>query len=362
MKQPLVLTLQQAADILQVPVAEVESEVAAAHLPSFQVGSRKRISRLDLDRFVAAQGGGGIFGQRQRSSVLVLALLLLVGSVAWSAADFPFPQWQHDEIGPQRALYMDELAGNVPDPDQFAPINAPMDYKRYNDAPNPEGAGYTQMLMSLQHLNDVPPDSLSYPWSFFVNLDTNHDQGDAVGSIVNLWKRGSGWSSAYHADVFAYGSGAAIGSNIETYDLGDDRSYLIGLNVQNKAHRGNAGLQVQTGPLPDDHAWWEPGMDGSWNAGLRLSGAPDAGYYRTGIEFDRYTHGRRGMWMRGQFDIGLDLGTNSIRMAGGAPLELDGAAGIALRYNPTLARIEFLDGDEVIAWLDTASREVSLTD
>jgi excisionase family DNA binding protein len=353
-----VLTLVEAAELLRVSTADIEAEIAAGRLADVSVGRCRRILRRDLDGFVRTQGSRGLqWHLPWRMAVAVTALCV---GLAWAVADFPFPHWAHVEIGPQEALFVDDQAAGSADPEQFMPINAPLDYRRYNNAPNPGDTGYTHTLMSLQQHNDVPPDTTSYPLAFFVNLDTNHDRGDAVGSIVNLRKRGAGWAAAYHADVFAYGSGAAIGSNIETYDMGDERSYLIGLNVQNKAYTGSAGLQVQTGPLSDDHRWWAPGMDGSWMAGLRLAGQPGAGYYDTGIEFDRHTHGRRGLWMRGQFDVGLDLGTNSIRMAGGVPLELDGRAGIALRHNPDLDRIEFLQDGEVIAWLDTAARGVNL--
>lgn len=360
MTRDRVLTPRQAAGLLQVACQDIESEIAQGRLTSFRVGRHVRISRADLDRYVAEQGATPPGGGKARWPVLLATGLVMTLGLAWAAADFPFPHWPHEEIGPQQALFVDETAATAPDPDEFAPINAPLDYRRYNEAANPGDAGYTHMLMSLQHLNEVPPDSTSYPWSLFVNLDTNHDRGDAVGSIVNLWKRGSGWSTAYHADVFAYGSGAAIGSNIETYDLGEDRSHLIGLNVQNKAHRGSAGLQVQTGPLPESHPWWEPGMDGGWNAGLRLSGMPGAGHYRTGIEFDRYTHGRYGLRMLGRFETGIDLGDNSLRVNGGVPIELDGRSGVALRYNPDLARIEFVSGDHTIAWLDVHHRDVDL--
>lgn len=355
-----VLTVDEAAALLRVSTADIEAEIAAGRLADVGIGRRRRILRRDLDRFIRRQGSRGLHGRLRWPALAVT--FLFAGGLAWAVSDFPFPQWAHVEIEPQAALFVDEQADGGADPEQFMPVNAPLDYRRYNDAPNPGDTGYTHTLMSLQQHNDVPAGAKSYPLAFFVNLDTNHDRGDGVASIVNLRKRGSGWSAAYHADVFAYGSGAAIGNSIETYDIGEDRSYLIGLNVQNKAHVGNAGLQVQTGPLPEEHDWWEPGMDGSWMAGLRLAGQPGAGYYDTGIEFDRHTHGRRGLWMRGQFDVGLDLGTNSIRMAGGTPLELDGGAGVALRHNPDLNRIEFLQDGNVIAWLDAAARGVNLAD
>ncbi|MDZ7791651.1 MAG: helix-turn-helix domain-containing protein [Xanthomonadales bacterium] len=360
MQRQTVMTLDQAAELLGVSVADIEAEITAGRLAAMTIGRHRRILGRDLDLFLRAQGSRGLpKALPWRAAIFASALF---AGLAWAAIDFPFPQWAHLEIGPREALYVDEAdAGNV-DPDQFLPVNAPLDFRRHNNAPNPGDVGYTHSLMSLQQHNDVPPETTSFPWTFFLNLDTNHDRGDAVGSIVNLHKRGAGWAAAYHADVFAHGPGAAIGSSIETYDMGDERSYLVGLNVQNKAHQGAAALQVQTGPLPENHPWWAPGMDGSWMAGLRLAGMPGAGHYRTGIEFDRHTHGRRGLWMRGQFDIGLDLGQNSIRMAGGVPLELDGQAGVALRHNPGNNRIEFLHEGEVIAWLATSRRDVNLAD
>lgn len=355
-----VLTLKQSARLLRVSETDIDTEIAAGRLAAVRIGRKRRIVRADLDAFLVAQGGSPFRQRRPRWPVAPVAAMSVAAGLAWAAVDFPFPDWSPVEIPPQQALFVDPDEPAQPEPEGFAPINAPLDYRRFNAAPNPESSGATHMLMSLQHQNRVPPDSLSFPWAFFVNLDTNHDRGDGVGSIINLWNRGSGWSSAYHADVFAVGDGPAIGANIETLDLGEERAYVVGVNVQNKAHRANVGMQVQTGPLPESHRWWEPGMDGGWLTGFRLAGMPGAGYYRTGIEFDRHTHGRRGIWMRGQFDTGIDLGGNSLRMNEGARLELDADSAIALRFNRERERIEFLEGNSVIAWIDVGARDINL--
>lgn len=357
-----ILTYQEAASRLRVEVDDLRHEVECGRLASFRVGGKPRIAVDDLKALLSAQGASTSAldnpNFRLKTGVAVVALLL-AGSLL-ANVDFPFPRWGETRIVSQIAEFVDPAASTQPDPARFQPLNAPIHYRRFNDAPNPEGAGFTHSLSAFQLQNVLEPDSLSFPWTSYFGLDTNHDRGDGVGNLVQLRNRGKGWSAAYHADVFAYGPGAAIGSNIETLDVGDERAFLVGMNVQNKAFRGDVGIQVQTGPLPPDHPLWQPGMDGGWETGMRLSGRPGAGFYRTGIELDRHTHGQRGMWMRGDFDIGIDLGANSLRVDSDTPIELNGAGGIALRFNSSRGRIEFVNGNSVIAWLPANARNVNL--
>jgi hypothetical protein len=284
----------------------------------------------------------------------------LVAGAAF-AMDFPFPIWEGEEIPPQATEFSDPQALNPSDPDRYALVNAPLDYRRYNEAPNPDGAGFTHMLMSLQQQNDVPPGSTSFPWTLFVNLDTNHDDGDGVASHLRLHNRGAGWSAVAHADGFAWGTGTTLGNNIEMLDMNGGNAHTVGVNIQNKAWQGDVGLQIQTGPLRESHPLFEPGMDGSWRTGIKIAGHGDGGYYGTAVEIGPRTVGKRGIWLRGDFGIGIDLGRNNLRMQGGSVLSLDGKERIGMRFNPKRKRIEFLDKGKVIAFLDVSERNIDLS-
>ncbi|MDT8450554.1 MAG: helix-turn-helix domain-containing protein [Wenzhouxiangellaceae bacterium] len=354
------LTVSECARLLRVNEADVTREIRAGRLRALNVSARVRIPRSALRDFQARQGVRPVLPPRFRRAVPlpVVAVLVAAGLLGASSGEFPFPQWQQVEIPPQTALFRDEAVGEVPD--TWLPVNAPLEFMRFNQAPNPDGTAFTHMLMSLQQRNDVPPGSTSFPWTLFVNLDTNHDNGDGVAASIRADNRGSGWLAAEHVDVLAWGDGPTIGSNIETLDVGGRNPFLVGMNVQNKAFRGNVGMQIQTGPLPAGHPLWQPGMDGGWETGFRLEGEAGAGFYGTGIELGPRTHGRRGIWIRGNYGIGIDLGANNLSMRGGSRVVLSRQDRISMRFNREVSRIEFLRGNDVIGFLDANLRDVDL--
>jgi|GEM_PF-1947200 len=355
-------TPEEVARLLRLDARAVMEEVHAGRLKALKCGNQWRIPRSALQEFQQSQGISAILPRRIGALALAGGLILAcAGLVLAQGFRFPFPMWQEQaiEIGPQEALFRDDQRVDEIS-DTWHPVNAPLDYRRFNDAPNPEGTGLTHMLMSLQQRNELPPGSWSFPWTQFVSLDTNHDFGDGLGTSIRLDNRGAGWASAQHVDALAWGTGTTIGSNIETIDAGGHGAFVVGANVQNKGFRGNVGMQVQTGPFPWTHPLWQPGMDGGWDVGFRLQGMEGAGFYGTGIELGPRTHGQRGMWIRGNYTIGIDLGANDLSMRSGSRVELSRQDQVAMRFNAGRNRIEFLQGNEVIGYLDASQRGLNL--
>lgn len=358
MPKQTILTLCETAEWLRVKPASIQREIAAGKLCAVQIDGQTRITRAAVEDYLGLPKRKP--GLRRWGMAAALGAIVLTGTAV--SMDFPFPLWlDAEEISPQVAEFIDPVTNPISNPEGYAPVNAPLDYRRYNEAPNEPGSGATHMLMSLQQQNNVPPGSLSFPWTQYIQLDTNHDSGDGVVSHLRLHNRGEGWSTAAHTDAFAWGPGTTLGNNIELLDIGGS-AYTVGMNIQNKAWQADAGIQIQTGPLPDTHPLFEPGMDGSWVAGIRLQGDGGGGYYKTGIDFDPTTQGQRGIWMRGDFDIGLDLGSNELSMDDGTRVTLGDASNVAMRFNPERGRIEFLQDNAVVAFLNVNRRNVDLAD
>ena len=68
--------------------------------------------------------------------------------------------------------------------------------------------------------------------------------------------------------------------------------------------------------------------------------------------------GATGIDLPGNFQVGLNLHDNNIRLNEGACVELDGKGRIKVRYKNN--RIEFLNGDRCIAHLDTNAEDHAL--
>lgn len=351
-----VYTVAEIARKLRVDCSDIEHEVQAGRLAAIVVAGKTRIVDAEWQRF------SGQHSKVQRFPLLwrATAIAAMVVTTTVLAMDLPFPVWQAEEIAPQTALFKDSATLNDGDPQRFSPVNAPLDYRRYNEAANPNGRGFTQSLMSLQQQNNVEPGSLSFPWTQFIRLDTNHDRGDGTGLIVNLHNRGSGWATGYHVDSFAWGNGTTLGSNIEMRDMAGQGAYTVGMNIQNKAFPADIGLQVQIGPLRQNHPLWQQGMDGRWLTGIKLASDVDGGVFDTGIELGQNTAGERGLWLRGKYTKGIDLGKNSLTMQAGSLLQLADSQQIGMRFNASRQRIEFVQAGQVIAFLDSRRRNVDL--
>ncbi len=355
----MLYNISEVASYLGVNIEDIDHEIDQGQLETITVGNKLLVTSTALQAFLSTRKIPEQRPSHQRWVYPALFIMLMAGAAMGMV--FPFPDWQSQIIGPQSAFYKDVKVAGTGDPERYVPINAPLDYRRLNQAANPGGRGFSHTLISLQHQNDVASGALSFPWTFFVNLDTNHDRGDGVASNINVHNRGSGWASGYHVDSYAWGNGTTLGSNIEIRDVAGLGAYTVGMNIQNKGFPGNIGMQIQAGPFPQSHRFWKPGMDGSWQTGIKLSGKPGLAYFGTGMEFGPNTTGDRGIWLRGEFQAGIDMGNNDLRMNAGAAVQFAGDQAVALRFNDSRQRLEFMYDNHVIAFLPVGNRDVDLT-
>jgi len=157
-----------------------------------------------------------------------------------------------------------------------------------------------------------------YPYTLGVRLDTAHTGGDAVGSYLLLHNRASGWAAAYHTDVYHYGSGNSIGVNIEPRRQSPE-GRVLGVNIQTR--------------------------DLSVDEGINLQSGPGAGY-TAGIRFDQGSFGQRAIAIDGEFEVGVDLGVNDLRLQPGARIYL--GQNVYFVLNPKSNQVELHNGDTVL--------------
>lgn len=183
------------------------------------------------------------------------------------------------------------------------------------------GRAMTHEVLSLVHEEKGPR---SYPWTLFASLTTHHEVGDACVVCCRLHKYGPGWSSGLHSEVFNHGRAVALGVNVEMSNdyEGPEPTKVIGVNIL--ASKGPQACQYGI-HIHDDETHFETGI------GLEGSG-------RTGID------------VAGDYDVGLNMHGNSIRLDEGACIVLDGEGKIRIRYRA--GRIEFLNGGKCVAYID----------
>jgi hypothetical protein len=204
--------------------------------------------------------------------------------------------------------------GNPP----VQPLDTMLLFERGDDN---NGKAVTHEVLSLIH---EEKGKNSYPWTLYASLDTHHEMGDACVVCSRLHKHGPGWSSGLHSEVFNHGRGVALGVNIEMSSdyPGDGESDVIGLNIQ--AVGGSKpmlhGIQIHDGSKHFETA-------------IHLKG-----------------QGTTGVDLPGNFQVGLNLHNNNIRLNEGACVELDGKGQIKIRFKNN--RIEFLNGDRCFGHLD----------
>jgi hypothetical protein len=201
----------------------------------------------------------------------------------------------------------------------------------------------TAQLLSLVMENDNTNYPL-FPWPFYIQLTTNHDEGDAVGSYVRLITSGTGWSAGHHSEVIQSGSGTNIGMNVEmSKPSGAGRT--IGLNLQAEQGYGD----VKAAFWGDEAINIQTDADSGWDTGIKFNAAR----MNTGIEFSDQSKGNRGIWLKGRFAVGIDLANNNLRINQGAKLELEETGQITISFNQRLQRIEFKNDSAVLGYIDT---------
>ena len=118
------------------------------------------------------------------------------------------------------------------------------------------------------------------------------------------------WATAVHAEPHqTAGSGATIGVNVEALKEGSASGRVIGVHVQSNTSNCDQAINIQN----------------SW---------------ATGIHFETTSSGTRGIWMRGSFTVGLDMGDNHIRLKANKHIALDETEAVFIKYNSTSNRIE----------------------
>ncbi len=183
------------------------------------------------------------------------------------------------------------------------------------------GKAITHEVLSLVHQEKGRH---SYPWTLYTSLETHHETGDACVVCSRLHKHGPGWSSGVHSEVFNHGRGVALGVNIEMSNdyTGAQETVVTGLNIQ-----------AVGGTTPMQHGIQIHDGGNSFHTAIHLKGK-----------------GVTGIDLPGTFQVGLNLHDNSIRLAEGACVELDGKGLIKVRFKNN--RIEFLNGQKCVGHLD----------
>ncbi|MBB6368166.1 hypothetical protein FHR56_003331 [Xanthomonas sacchari] len=236
-------------------------------------------------------------------------------------------------VGEQLSQYMDFSSTPVSTP----ALDTSVRWGR-RDASN-VGPGYTNEILSLISESDQQN---SFSWPLYIQLNaTKHpnatqDSSQSVGATVRAFQRstGSPWLAGFHSELF-HGYDGIAGQNVATHGTsilfnGELTSYTnggstIGLNLLNTPGSSTAGthaIQIQ------------PGTRG-WQNGIHFdSGALG----NIGINFDQ-----------SNYNMGIDLGDNSLRMNANQRIILEKYGSVYLRYNSTSDKVELVKKGSVVA-------------
>lgn len=200
------------------------------------------------------------------------------------------------------------------------PLDSPIVWTRQHDEDGTIGTHQTLSIIQKETA------SHSFPWPVYIQLETEHNEGDAVGIYIRKNSTaGTGWSAAYHTDLYntaAY-RGTTIGANIEIVNPAKPLARAIGINVL--ARNDNGGL----------------GGDAALNI--------QNGFWDHGIHFDVNSNGETALKVDGTWGAGLDLKGNSLLMAGGkVVLGEQSTEEVSLRYDSSNKRVVLLLGDRVL--------------
>lgn len=205
----------------------------------------------------------------------------------------------------------------------FEPLDTMVLFERSD---NSNGPASSHEIISLEH---EEKGNVSYPWTVYSHLTTHHTEGDAVVYYARLHKKGPGWSTGFHSEVFSSARAVGLGMNIEMYNNHPIDTQMIGLNVQ--AH----------GPYDSQYGIQVHDTDGHFERGIGLNGK-----------------GKVGLDLGGEFETGIDTHSNDIRLNEGACVILDGRGDVRVRYQG--GRIEFLNGERCVAHISVHGRDHEL--
>lgn len=203
-------------------------------------------------------------------------------------------------------------------------------------------AGYTNELLSL--IAEASQKN-SYTWPLYVQVNgTNHPGADmntsqSVGATVRAYNRstGSPWLAGFHSEIY-HGRDGITGSNINANGTSilynaeltnlTSAGTKIGLNIQNTVAStapGTHAINIQSGSTTS-----------TWLNGIHFEGSKTAG--NIGINFDE-----------AQYNMGIELANNSIRMNAGQKLILERYGTVYIWYNPASGQVEVVKGGTVVA-------------
>jgi len=258
-------------------------------------------------------------------SISLLACVILAASIA--AAAYYVPTSYGD------ALYSWMDWGAIVD---SPPLNGSVVWRREIDA-GETNPGTSSVLALYQHQGNET--AARYPWTLYAELNTHHSQG-ADGTAINgrIWNQGSGWGAGVHVETHATASNTTIGVNVES-NASTNAGRTIGINVQSRGGEGDHELDQGINLQSSDTT--------SYTDGIRFDHATT----QTGINFAADSCGTRAIWIQGQYAVGLDVGSNPIRMREGTPIQLEHTGAVTLRY--VAGRIEFRYGGRVLGYLVT---------
>lgn len=199
---------------------------------------------------------------------------------------------------------------------------------RFERSDNNTGRAMTHEILSLMH---EEKGNRSYPWTIYAHLTTHHVEGDACVLCSRLTKNEPGWSAGLHSEVFTSARAVALGVNVEMSNLytGSEPTQVIGVNINAvKGRDSDYGIQIHD---TESHFRRAIGLNGNGQIGIDFGG---------------------------QFEQGINMRSNTIRLDEGACIELDGAGKVRLRYKS--GRIEFLNGDRCVGHIDVEGEDHAL--
>jgi hypothetical protein len=293
-------------------------------------------ARLDaLEQEVARmrkEGAGRHHASRTSRRSAIVAAVLLVFAAGAAFAHLA------DATGEVLRQYMDYSTPHITPP----PLDTMVRWQRRDR----EGAllGQTNQILSL--IADANQKN-SHTWPLYIQLagttdptaDANSSQ--SVGSTVRGFNRsiGSTWMAGHHSEIY-HGQTALNGSQVET----NGTSILFNGELASKSQHGaTIGLNIQNTPL-------------STTAGthaINIQSSPPPAVWQNGIHFDSPGYaGNIGInFGTARYNMGIELGENSLRINAGQKVVLEKFGQVYLWYNPATARIELVkSGLTVASW------------
>jgi hypothetical protein len=221
------------------------------------------------------------------------------------------------------------------------------------------GPGHTQQVLSLI---EESAQVNAFLWPLYVQVKgTSHPSAtqatsQSSGAQVRAFNRSPGgtpWVTGFHSEMFHGANDTIAGS---TAYAANGTSILFNGELYRRVANGRAiGLNLQNvGGYAGQHGDEAINVQGDWQTGLRF-------------EAFGARSGTRGIWLEHNFDVGIDLADNCLRMngyiggGGGSPgIFLEESRAISIRWNKTTQHIEFCWGSTVLCYVSLNRANVNL--